>query len=95
MTTEQVDKTAVWVTSEIGGVHGLEEITNVFDKSEVALILATGVRKSHKYQTLKGLREESDIVSYRQLEKKFGSNKRTIMECAQGYKYCYPQRKID
>ena len=84
MTTEQVEETAVWVTSEIGSVCCLEEITNVLDKSEVALILATGVRKFHEYQSLKGDREESDIVSYRQLEKKFG-NKRTIMECAQGY----------
>ena len=81
MTTEQVEETAVWVTSEIGHVRGLEEITNIFDKSEDALILATGVRKFHEYQSLKGNREE-DIVSYRQLEKKFGTNKRTIMECA-------------
>ena len=40
----------------------MEEITNVFDKSEVALILATGVRKYHEYQSLKGDREENDIV---------------------------------
>ena len=36
MTTEQVVETAVWVTSEIGSVCGSEEITNVFDKLEVA-----------------------------------------------------------
>ena len=93
MTTKQVEETAVRVTSEIGHMHGLEEITNVFDKSEVALILATGVRKFHEYQSLKGNREENDIVSYRQLEKKFGTNKRTITECAQGYKYRYPKGK--
>ena len=69
---------------------GLEEITNIFDKSEVRLILATGVRKYHEYQSLKGKREEKDIISYRQLQKKFRSNKRTLMECAQGYKYQYP-----
>ena len=74
MTTKQVEETAVWVTSEIGHVCGLEEITNVFDKSEVALILATGVRKFHEYQSLKGDREEKDIVSYRQLEKKLTTN---------------------
>ena len=93
MTTEQVEETVVRVTSEIGGVRGLEEITSVFDKLEVALILATGVRKFHEYQALKGLRDEGDIISYRQLEKKFGSNKRTIMECMQGYKYRYPKGK--
>ena len=75
----------MWVTSEIGHVRGLEEITNIFDKLEVALIFATGVRKFHEYQSLKG--------SYRQLEKKFGTNKRTIMECSQGYKYRYPKGK--
>ena len=57
----------------------------------MALILATGVRKFHEYQSLKGNREEKDFVSYYQLEKKFGANKRTIMECWQGYKYCYPK----
>ena len=36
MTTEQVEETAV--TSEIGHMRGLEEITNVCDKLEVALI---------------------------------------------------------
>ena len=75
------------VISEIGHIWGLEEITGVFDKTEVGLILATGVRKYHKYQSLKGKREEKDFISYHQLEKKFGMNKRTLIECAQGYKY--------
>ena len=87
MTIEQVEEAAVRVTSEMGHIRGLEEITGAFDKSEIGLILATGVRKYHKYQSLKGKREEKDIISYRQLQKKFGSNKRTLMECAQGYKY--------
>ena len=87
MTIEQVEEAAVRVTSEIGHIQGLEEITGAFDKTEVGLILATGVRKYHEYQSLKGKREEKDIISYRQLEKKFGTNKRTLMECAQGYKY--------
>ena len=90
MTIEQVEEAAVRVTSEMGHFRGLEEITNTFDKSEVGLILATGVRKYHEYQSLKGKREEKDIISYHQLQKKFRSNKRTLMECAQGYKYRYP-----
>ena len=85
MTIEQVEEAAVRVTSEIGHIRGLDEIIGVFDKTEVGLILATGVRKYHEYQSLKGKREEKDIISYRQLEKKF--DKRTLMECAQGYKY--------
>ena len=90
MSVEQVEEAAVRVTSEVGHVRGLEEITGVFDKSKVALILACGVRKYHKYQNLLGKRAEKDIISYRQLNKKFGTNKRTLMEVAQGYKYRYP-----
>ena len=93
MLVKQVEEAAVKVTSEMGHVRGMEEITGVFDKAEVGLILATGIRKYHEYQSLKGKRQEKDIISYRQLQKKFGTNKRTLMECAQGYKYRYPGRK--
>ena len=90
MSVGQVEETAVRVVSESGHVRGLTEITNVFDKSEVALILACSVRRYQEYQALKGKREDKDIISYRQLQKKFGTNKRTLMEVVQGYKYRYP-----
>ena len=90
MSVEQVEEAAVRVVSESGHVRGLEEITGVFDKGEVALILACGVRKYQEYQVLKGKREDKDVISYRQLQKKFGTNKRTLMEVIQGYKYRYP-----
>ena len=90
MSVEQVEEAAVRVISESGHVRGFEEITGVFDKSEVALILACGVRRYQEYQALKGKREDKDIISYRQLQKKFGTNKRTLMEVIQGYKYRYP-----
>ena len=90
MSVEQVEEAAVRMVSESGHVRGLTEITNVFDKSEVALILACGVRRYQEYQALKGKREDKDIISYRQLQKKFGTNKRTLMEVVQGYKYRYP-----
>ena len=90
MSVEQVEEAAVRVVSESGHIRGLEEITGVFDKSEVALILACGVRRYQEYQALKGKREDKDIISYRQLQKKFGTNKRTLMEVIQGYKYRYP-----
>ena len=93
MLVEQVEEAAVRVVSESGHVRGLEEITGVFDKGEVALILACGVRRYQEYQTLKGKREDRDIISYRQLQKKFGTNKRTLMEVVQGYKYRYPGGK--
>ena len=90
MSVGQVEEATVRVVSESGHVRGLTEITNVFDKSEVALILACGVRRYQEYQALKGKREDKDIISYRQLQKKFGTNKRTLMEVVQGYKYRYP-----
>ena len=89
MSVEQVEEAVVRVTSEVGHVRGLEGITGPFDKSEVALILACGVHKYHEYQNLLGKRAEKDIISYRQLNKKFGTNKRALMEVAQGYKYRY------
>ena len=90
MSVEQVEEAAVRVASETGHVRGMEEITRAFDKGEVALILACGVCKYQEYQALKGKREDKDIISYRQLQKKFGTNKRTLMEVIQGYKYRYP-----
>ena len=90
MSVEQVEEAAVRVVSESGHVRGLEEITGVFDKGEVVLILAYGVCRYQEYQALKGKREDKDIISYRQLQKKFGTNKRTLMEVVQGYKYRYP-----
>ena len=84
MLVEQVEEAAVRVTSEVGHIRGLEEITGAFNKSEAALILACGVCKYHEYQNLLGKRAEKDIISYRQLNKKFGTNKRTLMEVAQG-----------
>ena len=90
MSMEQVEEAAVRVALETGHVRGLEEITGVFDKGEVALILACGVRKYQEYQALKGKREDKDIISYRQLQKKLGTNKRMLMEVIQGYKYRYP-----
>ena len=89
MSVEQVEEAAVRVTSEVGHVWGLEEIIGAFNKSDVALILACGVHKYHEYQNLLGKRAEKDIISYRQLNKKLGTNKRTLMKVAQGYKYRY------
>ena len=90
MSVEQVEEAAVRVALETGHVQGMEEITGVFDKSEVVLILACGVCKNQEYQALKGKQEDKDIISYRRLQKKFGTNKRTLMEVIQGYKYRYP-----
>ena len=61
MTIEQVEEAAVRVTSEMGHIQGLDEITNAFDKTEVGLILATGVRKYHEYQSLKGKEKKKTL----------------------------------
>ena len=66
MSMEQVEEAAVRVVLETGHVRGLEEITGVFDKGEVVLILACGVRRYQEYQALKGKWEDKDIISYRQ-----------------------------
>ena len=42
MSVKQVEEAVVRVTLEVSHVRGMEEITGVFDKSEVALILACG-----------------------------------------------------
>ena len=89
MSVKQVEEAAVRVTSVVGHVRGLEEITGAFNKREVALILMCGVRQYHEYQNLQGKRADKDIISYRQLNKKFGTNIRTLMEVVQGYKYRY------
>ena len=54
MMTDQVSQAAATVVAEVGHVRGLHEITKAFDKAEVGLILAKGVRKLHEYQCLKG-----------------------------------------
>ena len=54
MSVEQVEEAALRVASETGHVRGMEEITRVFDKGEVVLILACGVWKYQEYQALKG-----------------------------------------
>ena len=54
MTTDQVSQAAATMVAKIGHIRGLHEITQVFGKAEVGLILATGVRKLHEYQCLKG-----------------------------------------
>ena len=45
MSVKQVEEAAVRVASETGHVRGLEEMTGVFSKGEVALILACRVRR--------------------------------------------------
>ena len=52
MTLEQVDDTAVAVSSEVANVRGLAFMTSVFDQEEMALALAVGTRRLHEWQVL-------------------------------------------
>ena len=89
MTLEQVDDTAVAVSSEVANVRGLAFITEVFDQEEITLILAVGVRNLQEWQVLKNERKKSDIASYARLQEIFGCNARSISECGEGKKYRY------
>ena len=89
MMLEQVDDTAVAISSEVANVRGLAFITEVFDQEEIALILAVGVRRLQEWQVLKNQRKKSDIASYAQLQEIFGCNARSISECGEGKKYRY------
>ena len=71
MTPEQVEDTAMVVTSEMGHVRGLKEIMDAFDKAEVGFLLTTGIRKYHEYQYLKVDCLEKDIVPYGHSERKY------------------------
>ena len=87
----QAEEAAVAITTKMGHVRGLSEITQAFNQVEIGLILVTGARKMHEYQCLKGKREEVNIITYSQLEKKYSTNRQNIIECSQGYKYRYPK----
>ena len=89
MTLEQVDDTAVAVSSEVANVRGLAFMTGVFDQEEMALALAVGTRRLQEWQVLMEKRQKNDITSYARLQEIFGQNARTISECAEGKKYRY------
>ena len=54
MTEEQVDETAARVAMELGAVQGWQHIVNSFDRAQIALILAVGIRKIEEFEILKG-----------------------------------------
>ena len=94
MTEEQVDQTTASVATELGAVQGWQHITQSFDRAQIALVLAVGVRKVEEFEILKGKRAKNDVTPFLRLAKIFGSNTRTIQECYAGIKYRYtPQER--
>ena len=94
MTLEQVDDTAVAVSSEVANVRGLAFMTSVFDQEEMALALAVGTRRLQEWQVLMEKRQKNDITPYARLQEIFGHNARTISECAEGKKYRYTRLSV-
>ena len=94
MTEEQVDQTTASVATELGAVQGWQHITQSFDRAQIALVLAVGVRKVEEFEILKGKRAKNDVTPFLRLAKIFGSNTRTIQECNASIKYRYtPQER--
>ena len=94
ITEEQVDQTTASVATELGAVQGWQHITQSFDRTQITLVLAVGVRKVEEFEILKGKRAKNDVTPFLRLAKIFGSNTRTIQECNAGIKYRYtPQER--
>ena len=89
MNEEQVDETAVRVATELGTVQGWQHIVDSFDRAQITLLLAVGLRKIEEFKILKGKRAKDDVTPILRLVKIFGSNTRTIQECNVGIKYHY------
>ena len=93
MTEEQVDETAARVATKLGTVQGWQHIVNSFDRAQIAIILAVGIRKIEEFKILKGKRAKDDVTPFLRLAKIFGSNTRTIQECNVGVKYRYTSQE--
>ena len=89
MTEEQVDETVARVVTELGAVQGWQHIVDSFDRAQIAIILAVGIRKIKEFKILKGKRAKDDVTPFLRLAKIFGSNTQTIQECNASVKYRY------
>ena len=64
MTEEQVDETAARVATKLGAVQGWQHIVNSFDRAQIAIILAVGIRKIEEFEILKGKRAKDDVTPF-------------------------------
>ena len=64
MTKEQVDETAARVATELGTVQGWQHIVDSFDRAQIAIILAVGIRKIEEFEILKGKRAKYDVTPF-------------------------------
>ena len=91
MSEETMDNTAAQVANDMGTVKGWHHVLGSFDRSQIALVLAVGVRRLEEFKILKGLWPKNDITPFLRLAKMFGSNTRTVQECYAGIKYRYSE----
>ena len=89
MSEDTVGDTASRVASDMGAVKGWHHVLGSLDRSQIALVLAVGVRRLEEFEIIKGLRPKDDVTPFLRLAKLFGSNTRTIQECYAGLKYRY------
>ena len=74
MSEDTVGDTASRVASDMGAVKGWHHILGSFDRSQIALVLAVGVRRVEEFEILKGLRPKDDVTPFLRLAKLFGAN---------------------
>ena len=92
MSEDTVGDVASRVASDMGAIKGWHHILGSFDRAQIALVLAVGVRRVEEFEILKGLRPKDDVTPFLRLAKIFGSNTRTIQECYAGMKYQYSEK---
>ena len=74
MSEDTVGDVASQVASDMGAVKGWHHILGSFDRSQIALVLAVGVRCVEEFEILKGLRPKDDVTPFLCLAKILGSN---------------------
>ena len=92
MSEDTVGDTASRIASEMGAIQGWHHVVGSFDRSQIALILAVGVRRVEEFEILKGFRPKDEITPFLRLAKIFGTNTRTVQECNAGVKYRYSEK---
>ena len=93
MSEETVDNTAAQVANDMGAINSWHNMIGSFDRAQIALVLAVGVRRMEEFEILKGLRPKEDVTPFLRLVKMFGTNTRTMQECYQGHKYSYSEKE--
>ena len=93
MNEDTVDNTATWVANDMGAIKGWHHVIGTFDRAQVALVLAVGIRRVEEFEILKGFRPKNDLTPFLRLAKIFGMNTRTVQECYAGVKYRYSEKE--